>query len=84
MYEPRGPLKGYIDLLLLLPDRRSWAIEVKRSTAPKAARGFELAASDLGAAERFVVHPGRESFPLSETTTAIPLAHLMERLEALG
>ena len=73
-----------IDLLLLLPDRRLWAIEVKRSAAPKAARGFELAASDLEAAERFVVHPGREPFPLSETTTAIPLTHLMERLEALG
>ena len=73
-----------IDLLLHLPDRRLWAIEVKRSAAPKAAKGFELAASDLGAAERFVVHPGPEPFPLSRTTTAIPLARLMERLEALA
>ena len=73
-----------IDLLLLLPDRRLWAIEVKRSAAPRAARGFELAASDLGAAERLVVHPGREAFPLSGATTAIPLTELMERLEALG
>ena len=72
-----------IDLLLHLPDRRLWAIEVKRSAAPRAARGFELAATDLGVAERFVVHPGREPFPLSETTTAIPLADLMERLDAL-
>ena len=73
-----------IDLLLQLPDRRLWAIEIKRSTAPKAAKGFELAASDLGVAERFVVHPGREPFPLSKTTTAIPLTDLMERLEALA
>ena len=73
-----------IDLLLLLPDRRLWAIEVKRSAAPRAARGFEIAASDLGVAERFVVHPGREPFPLSETTTAVPLADLMERLAALA
>ncbi|MCY4429262.1 MAG: hypothetical protein OXC11_02565, partial [Rhodospirillales bacterium] len=73
-----------IDLLLHLPDRRLWAIEIKRSTAPRAARGFELAASDLRAAERFVVHPGREPFPLSETTTAIPLTHLMERLQELA
>ena len=73
-----------IDLLLLLPDRRLWAIEVKRSAVPRAARGFELAASDLGAAERLVVHPGREAFPLSGATTAIPLTELMERLEALG
>ena len=73
-----------IDLLLHLPDRRLWAIEIKRSSAHGAARGFEIAASDLGAAERFVVYPGREPFPLSETTTAIPLTDLMERLEALA
>ena len=54
-----------IDLLLHLPDRRLWAIEVKRSAAPRAGKGFEVAASDLGADERFVVHPGREPFPLS-------------------
>ncbi len=73
-----------IDLLLQLPDRWLWAIEVKRSMAPRAARGFELGASDLGAVEQFVVHPGREPFPLSGTTTAIPLTDLMERLEALA
>ena len=73
-----------IDLLLHLPDRRLWAIEVKRSAAPREGKGFELAASDLGAAERFVVYPGREAFPLSGTTTAIPLTDLMERLGALG
>ena len=73
-----------IDLLLHLPDRRLWAIEVKRSAAPRAGRGFEIAASDLGAAERFVVHPGREAFPLSGATTAVPLTELMKRLDALG
>ena len=73
-----------IDLLLLLPDRRLWAIEVKRSTAPRAAKGFEFAASDLGVAERFVVYPGREVFPLSDATTVVPLTDLMARLEALA
>ena len=73
-----------IDLLLHLPDRRLWAIEVKRSAAPRAGKGFEIAASDIEADERFVVHPGREPFPLSGTTTATPLAALMERLAALG
>ena len=50
-----------IDLLLHLPDRRLWAIEVKRSAAPRAGKGFELAATDLGADERFVVPPGPAS-----------------------
>ena len=72
-----------IDLLLFLPDRRLWAIEVKRTAAPRATWGFELAASDLGVAERFVVYSGHEAFPLSATTTAIPLANLMRRLAAL-
>ncbi len=73
-----------IDLLLNMPDRRLWAVEVKRSAAPRAGKGFELAASDLEVDERFVVHPGREPFPLSRTTTAVPLVDLMARLEALG
>ena len=73
-----------IDLLLHLPDRRLWAIEVKRSTAPRAGKGFEIAASDIGADERLVVYPGREPFPLSATTTAVPLADLMMRLAARG
>ena len=69
-----------IDLLLHLPDRRLWAVEVKRSTAPRTGKGFEIAASDIGADERFVVYPGREPFPLSATTTAVPLEDLMVRL----
>ena len=73
-----------IDLLLHLPDRRLWAVEVKRSTAPRAGKGFEIAASDIGADERFVVYPGREPFPLSATTTVVPLADLMMRLAAGG
>ena len=73
-----------IDLLLHLPDRRLWAIEVKRSAAPRPGRGFVIAASDLEVDERFVVHPGREPFPLSATTTATPLPNLMAQLAALG
>ena len=49
--------------MLHLPDRRLWAIEVKRSAAPRAGRGFEIAATDLGADERFVVHPGPGALP---------------------
>ena len=69
-----------IDLLLLLPDQRLWAVEVKRSAVRKTSKGFELAANDLDAAERFVVHPGDHAYPLSEHTTALPLDALMARL----
>lgn len=69
-----------IDLLLLLPDQRLWAVEVKRGAVRKASKGFELAANDLDVAERFVVHSGDVAYPLSEHTTAMPLDALMTRL----
>lgn len=72
-----------IDLLLQLPDQQLWAIEVKRSSAPRARRGYGLAASDLGAATRVVVYPGDEEFPLSESTMAMPLETVMASLAAL-
>lgn len=72
-----------IDLLLQLPDEQLWAIEVKRSSAPRARRGFELAASDLDPARRMVVYPGDEEFPLSESTTAVPLETVVSRLAAM-
>ena len=72
-----------IDLLLLLPNRELWAIEVKRSATPRIGKGFALAAEDVQATERFVVHSGDDSFPLNANTLAIPLAALMERLAGM-
>ena len=72
-----------IDLLLLLPNRELWAIEVKRSATPRIGKGFAVAAEDVQATERFVVHSGDDSFPLNANTLAIPLAALMERLAGM-
>lgn len=73
-----------IDLLLQLPDQSLWAIEIKRTAAPRTSRGFELAANDLDAARRLVVYSGAEEFPLSATTTAAPLETAMAELAALS
>ena len=73
-----------IDLLLLLPDRRLWAVEVKLSSAPSVGKGFAIASEDVGADEQFVVHSGDDAFPLNDETLAIPVTALMERLTALG
>ena len=72
-----------IDLLLLLPNGTLWAIEVKLAGAPRIGKGFVLAAEDVDASERFVVHSGDDTFPLSANTLAIPLGALMERLRQL-
>nr|WP_095204926.1 ATP-binding protein [Mesorhizobium carmichaelinearum] len=55
-----------IDLLLAAPGKRPWAIEIKRSLAPKVEKGFHLACEDVNPARRLVVYPGAESFPLKD------------------
>lgn len=62
-----------IDLLLTLPGRRPFAIEIKRSLTPTVEKGFYLACEDLSPERRIVVYPGRESFPLKNDVTAMPL-----------
>lgn len=69
-----------IDLLLLWPDGRKWAIEIKRSLSPKLERGFHAACADLAPERKFVVYPGAESYPLTEDIEALPLPALAERL----
>lgn len=60
-----------VDLVLSLPRRQTWAIEVKRSLAPKVSKGFKAGCDDVGANRRYVVYPGPERYPLSRDTEAI-------------
>jgi hypothetical protein len=69
-----------IDLLLNLPGGDLWAVEVKRSLTPRPEKGFHLACADLAPARRFVVYPGRESYPLAADIQATPLPALMHTL----
>lgn len=62
-----------IDLLLHWPDGTLWAIEIKRSLAPKLERGFHIACADLKPQRKLVIYPGDESIPLAEDITAMPL-----------
>lgn len=72
-----------IDLVLTLPGGKLWAVEIKRSSAPKLERGFHLACADLKPAKRFVVYPGSDRFPLDAETEVLGLAELGKRLQAL-
>jgi predicted AAA+ superfamily ATPase len=71
-----------IDLILALPGNVLWAIEIKRSSAPKLARGFHHACADLKPAQRFAVYNGTERFPLNPETDAIGLMELAAQLQA--
>lgn len=57
-----------------------WAIEVKRSTAPKLERGLRSALADIKPERSLVVYPGPDRFPLAEDVEAIPLADLCAEL----
>jgi uncharacterized protein len=77
----RTAVGAEIDLVLELPQRQRWAIEIKRSSAPAVARGFHIAADDLKPTQRLVVHSGAESFPLARDIQAVTL---MEAQAMLG
>jgi hypothetical protein len=63
-----------IDLLLTLPGGGLWAIEIKRSLAPKVERGFHQACADLVPERRIVVYPGSERYPMSEQVEVMSIA----------
>ncbi|RWI85014.1 MAG: ATP-binding protein [Mesorhizobium sp.] len=69
-----------IDLLLAIPGKRPWAIEIKRNLAPKVDKGFHLACEDVNPARRFIVYPGAESFPLKDGVEVKPLGALANAL----
>ncbi len=72
-----------VDLVLTLSGGKLWAIEVKRSSAPRVERGFHSACADLVPQKRFVVYPGTERFPLDDTTDAIGVVALATALQAV-
>jgi uncharacterized protein len=73
-----------IDLLLSRGGQPDVAIEVKRSSVPSLDRGFGQACDDLGVAQRYVVYPGTERFPLRHGAQAIGLDDMVKELLALA
>jgi uncharacterized protein len=71
-----------IDLLVTLPGDVIWAFEIKRSLSPKVERGFHHACDDLDPAQRIVIYPGAETFPMGNGIEAMPLAEAGRRLLA--
>jgi hypothetical protein len=69
-----------IDLVLHLPGGELWAIEVKRSLAPRPDKGFHHACTDLSPARRFIVYPGDERYLLKADLDAMPLPALARLL----
>ncbi|MBL9028954.1 MAG: ATP-binding protein [Caedimonas sp.] len=69
-----------IDLLLEMPDKSLWAIEIKRSLSPKLQKGFYYARADLEPKRSFVIYAGRERYSLEENIEAINLYDFLVEL----
>lgn len=72
-----------IDLVLDLPGNRRWAVETKRSTAPRLPKGFRVALQDVPVDRAFLVYGGDERYPKGGGVEAIGLRELMEEVAAL-
>ena len=69
-----------IDLVIDLPGRQRWAIEIKRSLAPKLERGFHHAREDLRPDRCFLVYPGTDRWPVADGVEAISVHALCGEL----
>jgi hypothetical protein len=76
----RTSAQAEVDLVLEGPSRQVWAVEIKRSLAPKVSKGFHFASEDIRATRKFLVYPGNERFPLSNDVEAIGLIGFLEVL----
>jgi NADPH-dependent ferric siderophore reductase len=65
-------------------DGGRFGFEFKRADAPAVTRSMTIARDDLKLKRLLVVHPGRQSYPLSEWAEAVAIGDLRERVEKLG
>ncbi len=72
-----------IDLLIEIPMKGLWAIEIKRSLAPNLERGFHHAREDLHPEHCFVIYPGSERYQKTAGVDVIGLTDFCRELKSL-
>ena len=74
-----------VDLVLELPGKQApWVFEVKHGTMGKLNKGFYYAVEDIAPEKSFVVHKGKDSFPIDQQTEALSLFDACKMLEQLS
>ncbi len=71
-----------IDLVLTLPGRQPWAVEIKRSLNPRPSRGFHSACEDVEPEASFVVYPGGERYRVAQDVEALRVVDLASEIAA--
>jgi predicted AAA+ superfamily ATPase len=73
-----------IDLVLDFgPKDGRWAVEIKRSSAPKLEKGFHIAREDIAVDRAFVVYGGTDRYPMGNNIEAIGLPELSAAIRSL-
>lgn len=75
-YYYRTAAGAEIDLILDF-GAEQWAIEIKRTSAPKLTKGFHSACEDIKPSQKWVVYTGDETFKLKGDVTVSPLRGVM-------
>lgn len=70
-----------IGLVLERGHQETWAVEIKRSVAPKVAAGFHTACEDVQATRKWVLYSGQDRFPIGQNTEVIGLAEFLTFLQ---
>ena len=76
----RTSAQAEIDLVLEGSKNEVWAIEVKRSSAPKVSKGFHYACDDIKATHKFVIYPGEEQYPLTNEIEVMGVVAFLQLL----
>lgn len=69
-----------IDLLLCTPGNKVYAIEIKRSVAPKIEKGFYVACNDLEIKNKYIVYPGHDQYFIGDQVKVISLSGMLSEL----
>jgi uncharacterized protein len=69
-----------IDLVIERGGQVAFAIEIKRSTAPKVEQGFFIGSNDIGAARKIIVTPSGDRYPIRDGAEVMPLLQAVEEV----
>ena len=67
-----------IDLVLETPKKEIWAVEIKRSSAPKLGRGFYEACKDINATHKWLINNQKDRYPLPNGVEVIGLIEFLK------
>ena len=71
-----------LDLVLEMPNKKIWTVEVKRSSAPKLERGYKMAIEDIQPDQSYVVYGGTDRYSKGHGTEVISLEEMAQELES--